>query len=84
LAVASILIGPGLGAEELADSGDGIRSEFIKTPCGGDTSHYGILQRQVEIAFVGLIKVYFLLRKPHQSALCELKDAKFCIYTLNV
>ncbi|MBD6617120.1 hypothetical protein FNW02_15075 [Komarekiella sp. 'clone 1'] len=84
LAAGSILVGPWLEAEELEGSGNGIRSEFIKTPCGGDTSHCGILLRRLKRAFVRLVKVYFLSTKLHQSALYNSKDAKFIIYILNV
>jgi phosphoenolpyruvate-protein kinase (PTS system EI component) len=73
-----------LEAKELAESGEGIRSEFIKTPCGGDTSHYGILIRQLEIAFVWLMKVYWLFTKSQQNALYNCIDAKLVIHHLNV
>jgi hypothetical protein len=79
LAAAS-LIGPWLEAEELEDSGDGIRSEFIKTPCGGDTSHCGILQSQLKRAFVWLLKVNILSTKPLQSALYNSKDANLFVH----
>jgi hypothetical protein len=51
LPVKSILAEAWLEAVILADSEDGIRSEFIKTPWIGDRSHGGTEQKCVEVAW---------------------------------
>jgi hypothetical protein len=79
LAVKSILVAARLEAVELEDSGDGIRSEFIKTPSGGDTSQLWDFTKADGKSVSRTDQSIFPFNLAVLESLCQYKGAKFGI-----